>query len=221
MGIIVSPSILSADFTRLREEIEDVERCGADWLHLDVMDGLFVPNLTFGPVIVEAVNRISDLPLDVHLMIVDPIRYVDRFREAGADWITFHIEAEKEVEGTIQRIRAAGAKVGISVSPPTPIEKIEPYLPSIDLVLVMSVHPGFSGQKFMPEVLPKVSWLKEMKEKHGYRFLISMDGGINASTAPDAVRSGAEVLVSASYIFGASDRCVPIRNLKEAGEKGL
>ena len=213
MSILISPSILSADFAKLESEIRDVERCGADWLHLDVMDGVFVPNLTFGPVIVDAINRLSDLPLDVHLMIVDPARYVDRFVKAGADWITFHIEAEKDVEGTIELIRSHGAKAGISVSPPTPIELIEPYLTRIDLVLVMSVNPGFSGQKFMPEVLPKVRWLVEMREKTGARYLISIDGGINDRTAPMAVDAGVDVLVSASYIFGSADRCEAIRKL--------
>ncbi len=212
--MIVSPSILSADFAKLADEIRDVERCGADWLHLDVMDGVFVPNLTFGPVIVDAVNRISDLPLDVHLMIVEPLKYVERFARAGADWITFHIEAEDRPLETIEAIHAQNVRAGISISPPTEVERLEPFLPMIDLVLVMSVNPGFSGQKFMPNVLPKVRWLREKREKEGLSFLISIDGGINAETAPLAVDAGVDVLVSASYIFGSSDRCRAIQSLK-------
>ncbi len=214
MDRIISPSILSADFTRLSEEIEDVERCGADWLHLDVMDGVFVPNLTFGPVVVDAINQMSDLPLDVHLMIVDPGKYVERFVEAGADWLTFHIEAQSDPASLIDLIHSFEVKAGISISPPTDVREIEPFLSRLDLVLVMSVNPGFSGQRFMPEVLPKVHWLVEKRKELGLEFLISIDGGINAATAPMAISAGVDVLVSASYIFGSKNRCAAIETLK-------
>ena len=200
--IQIAPSILSADFSNLEAEIRDVEKAGADIIHVDVMDGHFVPNITIGPVVIEWIRKRTTLPLDVHLMISDPLRYIDDFRAAGSDWITVHIESDSDIDETLAKIKSTGAKTGLCVKPKTAIDdEIIRLLPQFDLVLIMSVEPGFGGQSFMPEVLPKVAELR----KH-FTSLISIDGGINAETAPLAAEAGVDILVAGSAVFGAQDR---------------
>ncbi len=209
--VMIAPSILSADFGRLAQEIADVEKAGCDWIHVDVMDGHFVPNLTIGPVVVQGIRKATKLPLDVHLMIEHPIRYVDEFRKAGADWITIHLEAEKQVQKTIDRIKASGAKAGLSIKPGTPAKEIVPYLDMLDLVLVMTVEPGFGGQAFMPEMVEKVRFLRPK-----YSGLISVDGGVGAKNAAQVIESGADVLVAGTAVFGYPDRGEAVRLLRQA-----
>ena len=257
---LIAPSILSADFADLKNEIKKVEDAGADWLHIDVMDGRFVPNISIGVPVVQSVRKVTDLPLDVHLMIVEPIKYVKPFAEAGADYITFHIEAcenNAEVtnrhseppaqswraeeshdlrqsheifqhdsklsaqdddsmqtallnaEATINEIKKYGVKAGISIKPNTPVSVIEPLLEKLDLVLVMTVEPGFGGQAFMPECLEKIRELRELADKKGLDYHIEVDGGINTETAKLAAEAGADVLVAGSFVYKAS-------NIKEA-----
>jgi len=208
--IMIAPSLLSADFSRLAEEVCDVEKAGCDVLHIDVMDGNFVPNLTIGPLVVRAIRKVTKLPLDVHLMIDRPSRYISEFRKAGADWITVHVEAEKDVKGVLKMIRDEGAKAGISLRPGTAVETLFPYLPDLDLVLVMSVEPGFGGQSFMPEMMDK---LKVLRSK--FQGFISVDGGIGAGNASQALEAGADVLVAGSAIFGKADRAKAIREFRE------
>ncbi|MFH1208920.1 MAG: ribulose-phosphate 3-epimerase [Candidatus Omnitrophota bacterium] len=211
---MIAPSLLSADFSRLAEEIRDVEKAGCDALHIDVMDGHFVPNLTIGPLVVSAIRKVTKLPLDVHLMIDVPSRSLAEFRKAGADWITVHVEAEKDVRGTLQMIRASGAKVGISLKPKTAVETLFPYLPNLDLILVMSVEPGFGGQSFMPEMMGKV---KKLRPK--FQGLISVDGGIGAGNASQALEAGADILIAGSAVFGKADRAKAILEFREIFKK--
>lgn len=206
---LVAPSLLSCDFSRLKLEIEEVEKGGCDWLHIDCMDGHFVPNLTVGPVVVHWIRKSTRLPLDVHLMIDEPVRYVEAFRKAGADSLTVHVEACQDVSKTLESIRAHGAKVGISLRPRTPVEKIFPYLEKLDLVLVMTVEPGFGGQRFMPEMLEKIRALRPR-----FPGKISVDGGIDSTTARAAVSSGADVLVAGTSVFGQKDRSQAIKELR-------
>lgn len=208
---IIAPSILSADFSRLCDEIASVSEAGCDWIHVDVMDGHFVPNLTIGPPVIGWIRKTTQLPLDVHLMIEEPIRYVEEFRQAGSDWITIHVEACRDVSGTLKKIRSLGAKAGISLRPKTKLESIFPYLDSVDLVLVMTVEPGFGGQKFMPDMMNKVRMLRSR-----FPGLISVDGGINLETAPQAGHEGANVFVAGSAIFKESDRKSFIQKLRQA-----
>jgi ribulose-phosphate 3-epimerase len=203
--ILVAPSILSADFTRLPEQIALMEKAGAQLLHLDVMDGHFVPNITFGPMIVEAVNRMTDLFLDVHLMIEEPDRYAEAFVKAGADRLLVHIEVLEDPRPLLARIRGMGVEAGLVLNPETAFERVGPYLGDIDALLVMSVHPGFGGQKFMPEVLAKVGRIKTLKELNSGTWPIEIDGGIDIKTAVLAVEQGAEVLVAGNAVFGAQD----------------
>lgn len=207
--VLVAPSLLSCDFSRLKEEIEEVERAGSDWLHVDVMDGHFVPNLTVGPVVVHWIKKASRLPLDVHLMIEEPLRYLEAFRKAGSDSLTIHVEACQDVAKTLQTIRSLGARAGISLRPETPVESIFPYLDQLDLILVMTVEPGFGGQRFMPEMLEKIKALRPR-----FRGKISVDGGIDSETAPRAVAAGADVLVAGTALFGQKDRAKAIAGLR-------
>jgi ribulose-phosphate 3-epimerase len=200
-GFILAPSILSADFLHLEDAIQAAEKGGADWIHIDVMDGHFVPNITMGPVVVEAVQRASDLPLDVHLMIENPERYLGDFADAGADSLTVHVEASEDLKGLVGAIHDLGLRAGVAISPGTLAERASKVLDSIELMLVMTVAPGFSGQSFMTEPLEQVKWLRELKLRGQTKALIQVDGGIDSQTAPQAKQAGAEVFVAASAIF--------------------
>ena len=219
--IKIAPSILSADFAKLGEEIKEVERAGADWIHVDVMDGHFVPNITIGPLVVDAIRPVTDLPLDVHLMIENADDYVEQFAKMGADYITVHVEACPHLHRTIQTIRQAGAKPGVVLNPHTPVSAIEPILEDIDLVLFMTVNPGFGGQRFIPSVLNKVKELKAIVDERGLSLDIEIDGGINEETIVDAVEAGANVFVAGSAIFGKEDREDALQAIKKAGERAL
>lgn len=201
----ISPSILSADFSKLGEEVRRLEKEGADWIHVDVMDGVFVPNITIGPGVVQSLRPHSSLPFDVHLMIADPERYVDAFAKAGADIITIHVEAAEDVARTIEHIHALGKKAGLSLNPETPFEAVVPYLESIDLLLVMTVHPGFGGQSFMAECVPKIVRARESFAALGRCADIEVDGGINCETGRVCVEAGATVLAAGSSLFKCKD----------------
>ena len=218
MKKLIGPSLLSADFSRLASQIEEAERAGADLFHVDVMDGHFVPNLTFGPIIVSAINKLTELPLHVHLMISEPGRYAEQFVKAGADYLSFHIEAAPEPEGVIERIRSLGSKPALAINPPTPFSKVEPFLSSLDLLLVMTVNPGFGGQGFIADALPKIGRAVEVRDKIRASFLIDVDGGITDETALGAAARGADMFVAGSYIFGSPDIAEAIRRLREAVE---
>ncbi|KAA3643183.1 MAG: ribulose-phosphate 3-epimerase [Chloroflexi bacterium] len=201
----IAPSILSADFSKLGEQIAEAEANGADWIHIDVMDGLFVPNITMGQFVVETVNRITDLPLDVHLMIEKPERYLESFRDAGADIITVHLEASLHIHRTLQAIRELGCKAGVALNPGTPGQALEQVLHLADVVLPMTVNPGYSGQTFISEMLPKIRLMREMLNTINPEAYIEVDGGINAETLPLVRDAGAEVFVAASAIFKHED----------------
>jgi len=213
---MIAPSILSADFSCLGAEIAEVEKAGAKLLHIDVMDGHFVPNLTIGPLVVESLRAKTKLILDCHLMVNEPEKMIPWFAEAGADWITFHDEAATNAEMLIDQIHRLGKKAGISIKPDTPIEMIEPLLAKLDLVLVMSVEPGFGGQKFMVSQMQKVRWLAKKKKEHSLKFLISVDGGINLNTILEAKQAGTEVYIAGSAVFGAKDRTQSFQQLEQA-----
>ena len=202
---LISVSILSADFSRLGEQIREAEQAGADWIHVDVMDGHFVPNLTMGPVIVKACRRVTQLPIDVHLMVDSPGEFLFDFAQAGASNLTVHIETCPDMPRTVETIHTLGCRAGIVLNPDTPVESILPYLPIVDLVLVMSVNPGYSGQEFCPEVLPKLSVLRQELAKSDRPVHLEIDGGINAQTIPLARDAGANVFVAASAIFEHPD----------------
>lgn len=208
--IWIAPSLLSADFGKLNDEIKDVERAGCDCIHVDVMDGHFVPNLTIGPVVVKGIRKATTLPLDVHLMITDAVKYIPEFIKAGSDWITFHVELKDQILAGIKLIKDAGKKAGLSLRPGTPVESLKPYLKDLDLVLVMSVEPGFGGQSFMADQMPKISALRKM----GFQGIISVDGGIDPVTAKQALDQGADLLVAGSAIFAKPDRAVAIQNFR-------
>jgi len=201
----ISASILSADFTKLGQEVKDVERAGADYIHVDVMDGHFVPNITIGPLVVKALRQVTRLPLDVHLMISDPDLFIDEFVKAGADMITVHAEAVNHLHRSIQHIKRAGAKPSVSLNPATPCDLLEYVLGDLNMVLLMTVNPGFEGQEFIPEVLPKIGRLKEMIRQRGLGTEIEVDGGINPETIHQVSAAGAEVFVSGSAIFYSKD----------------
>ncbi len=202
--IKVAPSILSADFSRLGEEVKRAERGGADYIHVDVMDGVFVPNLTIGPPVISSLRPSTQLPFDVHLMIQRPGRFVEDFITAGADILTIHLEAEEDVEGTLQAIGEMGARSGISIKPATSFEAVKPYMGLIHLLLIMTVDPGFGGQEFMTEVLPKMEEARDFIEDGGLEVELEVDGGINEATAGLAARAGARVLVAGSAVFGGN-----------------
>jgi ribulose-phosphate 3-epimerase len=211
----IAPSILSADFTRLGEEIREVEKAGGDYIHIDVMDGHFVPNITIGPMIVEAVKRVARIPLDVHLMIFNPDTFVVDFVKAGADIITVHAEAVNHLHRTIQAIKETGLKAGVALNPATPPNILDYVLNDIDLVLIMSVNPGFGGQKFIPEILSKIEHVRKRIDKEGLKIDIEVDGGININTIAQVSNAGADVFVAGSAVFLSDDYEKAIRLMRE------
>jgi ribulose-phosphate 3-epimerase len=201
----VAPSILSADFARLGDEVRRVQKAGADWVHVDVMDGVFVPNLTIGPDVIRSLRPHVSIPFDVHLMIEMPERYIDRFVDAGADYITVHVEASHDIKGVLHRIGQSGRRPGISLNPGTDLDKVAPFLDDIDLLLIMTVQPGFGGQSFKHEVVPKIVRARELREELGLKFDIEIDGGINRSTGKVCADAGATVLAAGSALFNSAD----------------
>lgn len=216
MTIQVSPSLLAADFSRLAEQIQWVERAGADRLHLDVMDGHFVPNITFGPALVASIRPVTRLLLEAHLMIERPRNYIEAFAKAGADQIIIHAEAEPDIPATLSAIRAAGMKTGLSIKPKTPLTAVLPYAEELDLILFMTVEPGFGGQAFMPEVLPKIEAGRKWVASKGLAIDLEVDGGISPATAAQVVRAGANVLVAGTAVFGKPDPAAVIASLRSS-----
>ena len=215
-SIKIAPSILSADFSRLKDEIQAVEAAGADWLHIDVMDGHFVPNITVGPVVVEWVRKVTKMPLDVHLMITDPDKYAPEFTKAGADWISIHPNTTKNLSESLQKIRELGAKAAIAVNPDIAIKAVESCFPHLDMILMMTVFPGFAGQAFIADVLPKIEQVRNEIEKEKLPILIEADGGIKADNINLVVRAGAQVIVSGSGIFKTVSYSDTIRRMRQA-----
>ena len=214
--IKISPSVLAADLSNLASEVKDIESCGADMVHLDVMDGMFVTNISFGLPVIQSLRSKTNIIFDVHLMIDAPERYADRFIEAGADILTFHLEACKDSSDLLARIREQGVMAGISIKPGTPVEEVYPYLDQCDMVLVMTVEPGYGGQKLIPETLEKVTKIKAEAIKRGLDIEIQVDGGINGENARDAISAGATILVAGSSVFGKTDRKAAIDALRSA-----
>ena len=212
---MMAPSILSADFSRLGEEIMAVENAGADIIHIDVMDGHFVPNITIGPLVVASVRKITDLPLDVHLMIADADRYIDDFAKAGADWITVHVEACPHLHRTVSRIKELGKKAGAVLNPATPLGTLDEILADVDLVMLMSVNPGFGGQSFIRSSLNKIKTLKNMIEDRGLEVGIEVDGGVSPATIKDVAGAGANIFVAGSAVFGQQDYAKEIMEMKD------
>jgi len=212
--ILVSASLLGCGLGTLAQEIKEIEAAGSDWLHFDVMDGIFVPNISFGQPVLKAVKKAANTPIDTHLMITDPIRYIDDFVKAGSDLVTFHVESTDDADAVIDRIHKNGAKAGISIKPNTPAEAIEKYIRGVEMVLVMTVEPGFGGQGFISETVPKIAQVRKMVEASGREVYIEVDGGINAETAKICRDAGANVLVSGSYFFAAQDKAGAVRAVK-------
>jgi len=210
----IAPSILSADFSRLKDEIEAVEAAGADWLHVDVMDGHFVPNITIGPVVVEWVRKVTKIPVDVHLMITDPGKYAPEFIKAGADWVSIHPETCANPNTTLQKIRDLGAKASIAVNPDIPLSRVERCFADIDMILMMTVFPGFGGQAFIPDVLPKIEEVRKLIDQRKLSIVVEVDGGIKADNIERVVHAGAEVIVSGSGIFKTPNYAETIRQMR-------
>ncbi|MGR6897863.1 ribulose-phosphate 3-epimerase [Rummeliibacillus sp. BSL5] len=219
--IKIAPSILAADFSKLAEEVKAVEEAGAKLIHIDVMDGHFVPNITMGPIVVDALRPVTNLPLDVHLMIENPDQYIEEFVKAGADYITVHVEACRHLHRTIQLIRSLGAKPGVVLNPHTPVETIQHVLEDIDLVLLMTVNPGFGGQKFIHSVVPKIETLAGMIKEKNLNVEIEIDGGINAETIKPCAQAGASIFVAGSAIYGQEDRKAALQSILTAGEEAI
>lgn len=213
---VIAPSILSADFANLERDIHDIERSGADWVHVDVMDGIFVPNISIGIPVVKALRPVTSLPLDVHLMIDRPIRYAEEFIKAGADWLTIHLESDQPQNtlACLDKIRAMGCKAAISLKPKTPAEAAIPYLTKCDMVLVMTVEPGFGAQKFMTDMMPKVKKIRQMLDEVNPACIIEVDGGVDAVTCKTCRENGAEALVTGSAYFKAADRAAFVKALR-------
>ena len=220
MPIRIAPSILSADFGRLADEVRAVEAAGADWIHVDVMDGRFVPNITIGPLVVEAVRKVTRLPIDAHLMIVEPERYVEAFAKAGANLISVHAEVSPHLHRTIQAIRAAGARPSVALNPSTPLDCLEHVLGDVEMVLLMTVNPGFGGQSYIPAVTEKVRRLRRMADERGQELEIEVDGGVGASAVGAVAQAGASVFVAGTAVFGAKDYRAAIHDLRDAAERG-
>ena len=210
----IAPSILAADFARLGEDVKDICARGIDYLHIDVMDGMFVPNISFGSAVMKSLNGIATVPYDVHLMIMDPARYTDDFVTDNTEFITFHYEACEDIAAAIKHIKDAGVKAGISINPGTDPEVLDPYLGDIDLILVMSVQPGFGGQKFMDSCLPKLEYYRRKRDENGYSYVIEVDGGVGSSNAHLVRDAGADIIVAGSAVFRASDRSAEISAIK-------
>jgi len=217
MALTIAPSLLAADFADLKGQIALAEQGGADWLHLDVMDGHFVPNLTIGPPVIRSIRKTTGLPLDTHLMIEDPDRYLEIFRSAGSDRLTVHFETCTHLKQTIQRIKELGASAGVCVNPATPVEVLSDILPQVDLVLIMSVNPGFGGQKFLPGSVERIRRAAALIRLRNPGIYLEVDGGIDKTTAREVVAAGANVLVAGNYVFGSADIPAAIRTLREAG----
>lgn len=219
--IKIAPSILSADFAKLGQEVKEVEAAGAELIHIDVMDGHFVPNITMGPIVVEALRPITQLPLDVHLMIENPDNYIEQFAKAGADYISVHVEACRHLHRTIQLIRSFGVKPGVVLNPHTPIESIQHILEDIDFVLFMTVNPGFGGQKFISSVVPKIEALSKIIKERGLAIEIEVDGGITSETIGTCVKAGATMFVAGSAIYNKENRREALQEIKTAGEAAI